>query len=288
MEITSEMIKKLREKTGAGMMDCKRALEASKGDMEAAIEYLRKKGAAVAQKRADRSATEGMIVTRVSADGKLGVVVEVNCETDFVGKSDDFTSFAALVAEVVAKHRPANLDTLHGHTTGAGKKIIEHLNDLLAKVGEKIEVRRFEIVETTQGVVSSYTHLGHKIGVLVEFTGLTVEDCVKGPGRDVAMQIAAMNPMVIGRDQIDKAVVDRELEIYRTQAKNEGKKEQIIERIATGKLEKFYQEVCLLEQTFIKDQGKTVKDVLAEAGKAAGTTPTVRRFLRFHLGEETK
>lgn len=286
MEITSEVIKKLRDKTGAGMMDCKRALEASNGEMEAAIEYLRKKGAAVAQKRADRSAKEGMIVSRVSADAKLGVVVEVNCETDFVGKSDDFTTFAGLVAEVVARHRPPTLDALHGHSTSAGKKVIEHLNDLLAKVGEKIDIRRFEIMDAGDGVVSSYTHLGNKIGVLVEFTGLTAEEAQKGAGRDIAMQIAAMNPSVIGRDQVEKTTVERELEIYRTQAKNEGKKEQVIERIAMGKLEKFYQEVCLLEQTFIKDQGKTVKDVLQEAGKAAGTMPTVRRFIRFHLGEE--
>lgn len=288
MEISSDVIKKLRDKTGAGMMDCKRALEASGGEMEAAIEYLRKKGAAVAQKRADRSAKEGMIVARVSADGKLGVVVEVNCETDFVGKSEDFTSFAGLVAEVVAKHRPASMDALHGHSTTAGKKVVEHLNDLLAKVGEKIDVRRFEILDAGDGVVSSYTHLGNKIGVLVEFAGLSLDDSLKGAGRDIAMQVAAMNPTVVGRDQIDKATIDRELEIYRTQAKNEGKKEQIIDRIAMGKLEKFYQEVCLLEQIFIKDQGKTIKDVLAEAGKASGTTPTVRRFLRFHLGEEQK
>ncbi len=288
MVITSELIKTLRDKTGAGMMDCKRALEASKGDMEGAIEYLRKKGAAVGQKRADRSAKEGMIVTRVSADGKLGVIVEVNCETDFVGKSEDFVSFAGLVAEVVAKHRPASLDALHGHSTDAGKKVIEHLNDLLAKVGEKIEVRRFDIVEASAGVVSSYTHLGNKIGVLVEFSGLSLDASVKGAGRDIAMQVAAMNPTVISRDQISKATIEHELEIYRTQAKNEGKKEQVIDRIAMGKLEKFYQEVCLLEQTFIKDQGKTIKDVLQEAGKAAGTVPTVRRFLRFHLGEEQK
>jgi elongation factor Ts len=286
MEITSEVIKKLRDKTGAGMMDCKRALEASNGDMEAAIEYLRKKGAAVAAKRADRSAKEGMIVTHVSADGKLGVIVEVNCETDFVGRSDDFTTFAGLVAEVVAKHRPASVEVLHGHTTSAGKKVIEHLNDLLAKVGEKIDVRRFDIVDSPDGVVSSYTHLGNKIGVLVEFSGLSKDECVKGTGRDIAMQVAAMNPTVIGRDQIEKATIEHELEIYRTQAKNEGKKEQVIERIAVGKLEKFYQEVCLLEQTFIKDQGKTIKDVLQEAGKAAGTAPAIRRFVRFHLGEE--
>ncbi len=288
MEITSELIKQLRDKSGAGMMDCKRALEASAGNVEAAIEYLRKKGAAVGAKRADRAAKEGVIVTRVSADGTLGVVVEVNCETDFVGRSDDFTHFAGLVAEVVARHRPATLEALHGHTSNAGKSIAEHMNDLLAKVGEKIDVRRFEMIEAKDGVVSSYTHLGNKIGVLVELTGLDAEAALKGVGRDVAMQVAAMNPSVVSRDQVDKKTVDRELEIYRTQAKNEGKKEQIIDKIAMGKLEKYYQEFCLMEQTFIKDPGKTIKDVLAEAAKISGKPSGVRRFIRFHLGGEAQ
>jgi elongation factor Ts len=288
MEITSELIKQLRDKSGAGMMDCKRALEASAGNVEAAIEYLRKKGAAVGAKRADRAAKEGVIVTRVSADGTLGVVVEVNCETDFVGRSDDFTHFAGLVAEVVARHRPATLEALHGHKTNAGKSIAEHMNDLLAKVGEKIDVRRFEMIEAKDGVVSSYTHLGNKIGVLVELAGLDAEAALKGVGRDVAMQVAAMNPSVVSRDQVDKKTVDRELEIYRTQAKNEGKKEQIIDKIAMGKLEKYYQEFCLMEQTFIKDPGKTIKDVLAEAAKTSGKPAGVRRFIRFHLGGEAQ
>jgi elongation factor Ts len=284
MEITSAMIKTLRDKTGAGMMDCKRALESSAGNIEAAIEYLRKKGAAVAAKRADRTAKEGMIVTRVTPDGKTGVIVEVNAETDFVGRSEDFVGFANAVAEGLEKNRPESLEKALGMTLGTGKTVTQALDDLLAKVGEKIEVRRFQIVTSKTGVVSAYTHLGSKIGVLVDVAGIPADAAKAGIGRDVAMQIAAMNPMVVNRTEISKEMVEREQDIYRTQAKNEGKPAQVVDRIAQGKLEKFYQEVALLEQTFIKDPGKTVKEVLAESGKDAG----VAGFVRFHLGEETK
>jgi len=284
MEITSDLIKKLREKTGAGMMDCKRALEATKGDMDAAIEHLRKKGAAVAAKRADRSAKEGMIAARVLPDGKTGVIVEVNCETDFVGKSEDFTGFAGAVADVIAAHKPATLEELVRLPVANGKTVADLTNDLLAKVGEKIDVRRFAVMESTEGTLFSYTHLGSKIGVLVECAGLGNDAAGTTVGRDVAMQIAAMNPMTIGRDGIPKDVVAREMEIYKTQAANEGKPAPIQEKIAHGRLEKFYQEVCLLEQIFIKDGAKTIKDYLAEAGRGA----TVTRFHRFHLGEESK
>lgn len=283
MEITSEMIKKLRDKTGAGMMDCKRALESTGGDMDAAIEYLRKKGAAVGQKRSDRSAKEGVIVTRVGAGGKTGVVVEVNCETDFVGRSDDFMAFGQSVAEAIEMHKPQSLEEIPALTTGAGKKVADLMNDILAKVGEKIEIRRFQIFQSPDGTVTSYTHLGNRIGVLVELVGAAAGS---PQARDIAMQIAAMNPAVITRDQVDKAWVERELDIYRTQAKNEGKPDQIIDKIAQGKLEKFYQEVVLTEQTFIKDPGKTIKDVLKEANPAQPVV--IKRFQRFHLGEETK
>jgi len=284
MEITSAMIKTLRDKTGAGMMDCKRALESSGGNMDAAIEYLRKKGAAVAAKRADRAAKEGMIVTRVNPDGKAGVIVEVNAETDFVGRSEDFVEFSNAVADALEKHRPESVEKALAMTLGTGKTVAQGLDDLLAKVGEKIEVRRFEIVASKTGVVSAYTHLGSKIGVLVDVAGITPDAAKTGIGRDVAMQIAAMNPMVVNRAEIGKEMVERELDIYRTLAKNEGKPAQIVDRIAQGKLEKFYQEVALLEQTFIKDPGKTVKEVLAESG--AGVS--VASFVRFHLGEEAK
>jgi|WetSurMetagenome_2_1015567.scaffolds.fasta_scaffold133729_2 elongation factor Ts len=284
MEITSEIIKQLRDKTGAGMMDCKRALEATAGDMNGAIEYLRKKGAAVAQKRADRSAKEGMIVTKVSPDGKTGVIVEVNCETDFVGKSDDFVAFANAVADAVAAGKPSTVEQLSAVKTASGKTLADLTNDLLAKVGEKIEIRRFQVVEAKGGSVFAYTHLGSKIGVLVECANLANDAAGTTIGRDVAMQVAAMNPMTVGREHVDKDTVSRELEIYKTQAANEGKPAQIQEKIALGRLEKFYQEVCLLEQVFIKDGAKTIRQYIEEAAKGA----TVSAFHRFHLGEEVK
>ncbi len=283
MDITSDMIKKLREKTGAGMMDCKRALEATAGDMDKAIEHLRKKGAAVAQKRSDRTAKEGVIVTRVGNDGKTGVIVEVNCETDFVGRSDDFIRFAQAVAEVIELHKPQSLDTIPALEDRSGKKVANLMNDVLAKVGEKVDIRRYQVFESHNGIVCSYTHLGNRIGVLVEIEGLAANSPV---ARDVAMQIAAMNPAVVLRDQVDKQWVERELDIYRTQAKNEGKPAQILEKIANGKLEKFYQEVVLTEQTFIKDPGKTIRDVLHETNPS--NPVVVKRFQRFHLGEETR
>jgi elongation factor Ts len=287
MEITSETIKKLRDRTGAGMMDCKRALEASAGDMEKAIEYLRKKGAAVGQKRADRAAKEGAIATRVSADGKRGVIVEVNSETDFVGRSEDFVNFGHLIAEAIEKHKPGSLDQIQTLSV-RGKTVAEHLNDLLAKVGEKVEIRRYVILETPDGRISSYTHLGNKIGVLVEIAGAAQSGSSDTVGRDIAMQVAAMNPMVISRDRIEPSVVEAELEVYRSQAKNEGKPDKIVDRIAQGKLDKFYQEVVLMEQTFIKDGGKTVKDYLQDAAGPGGGPLVVRNFTRYHLGEEIR
>jgi len=167
-----------------------------------------------------------------------------------------------------------------------GKTIAELQNDMLSKVGEKIEIRRFQVVEARDGVVSAYTHLGNKLGVLVELQG--PPGAANGVGRDVAMQVAAMNPLVVSRDQIGKEIVARELEVYMAQAKNEGKPDHIVEKIAAGRLEKFYQEVCLLEQTYIKDGGKTVRDVLQEEAQKAGTPIAVRRYLRYHLGEDVK
>jgi len=287
MDITTDIIKRLRERTGAGMMDCKRALESTGGDMEKAIDYLRKKGAAVGAKRADRSAKEGVIVTRVSPDAKSGVILEVNCETDFVGRSEDFIKFASTVAGVVQQQKPSTVEQLAG-LRAEGKTVAELLNDMLAKVGEKIEIRRFNLAESPDGTLSVYTHLGSKIGVLVELSGITATDAATGIGRDIAMQIAAMNPSVIARDQVEKSLIDREMEVYKTQAKNEGKPDHILEKIATGRLEKFYQEVCLVEQTFIKDGGKTVKEYLHEASAKSGKPVAVRKFYRYHLGEEVK
>lgn len=278
MAITSEQVKFLREKTGAGIMDCKRALEESSGDIEKAIDYLRKKGAATAEKRAGKMAKEGVIVTCVAEDGKRGVIVEVNCETDFVARGEDFVNFANAVAEVIDRHYPSTLAQVQDLSTPSGKKVSEMLKELLAKVGEKIEIRRFTLFESIDGTIGAYTHMGSKIGVLVELAGLGGSNDGEVLSRDIAMQITAMNPQYIRREEVEKDIINREMDIYRTQAKNEGKPEEVIERIATGRLEKFFQEVCLLEQTFIKDSGKTVNELL-------GNTGSVRRFRRFHLGE---
>jgi elongation factor Ts len=191
------------------------------------------------------------------------------------------------VAEVVEQGAPAGPDQLLAAPTPGGKTVKQLMDDLLAKVGEKVEVRRFLTFDSADGVVCAYTHLGNKIGVLVELGGNGDAATVTVPGRDVAMQVAAMNPMVISREQLGKEILDKELEIYRTQAANEGKPAQIVDRIAQGRLEKFYQEVCLLEQTFIKDPGKTVREYL-QGASVGGTALSVRRFQRFHLGEETK
>ena len=285
MVITSALIKQLRDKTGVGMMDCKRALEATEGNIDAAIEHLRKKGAAIGQKRADRVAKEGVIITRVGDNAKTGAIVEINCETDFVARSEDFLCFASAVATAVQEKQPDNVDAVNALVTSTGKTVADLQNDLLARVGEKVEVRRFAIFETNNGLISSYTHLGNKIGVLGDIGGLSFDDANLGVGRDVAMQIAAMNPLVISRDQIDKNLIEREMEIYRTQARNENRPATIVDRIATGRLEKFYQEVCLLEQTFIKDSGMTVDDYLREGGVRSGQVVSVNRFHRFYLGE---
>lgn len=280
MAITSEQVKLLRDKTGAGMMDCKKALEESAGDTDKAIDYLRKKGAATAQKRADKVAKEGIIITKVSADNKLGIILEISCETDFVARGNDFVNFSNLAANVIIKNQPATPEQLLQTNADNNKNISAHLNDLMAKIGEKIDVRRFAVMKTNDGHISAYTHLGNKIGVLVELN--PDMDKAEQIGRDIAMQVAAMNPQFVSRDQIMIDVIQRELEIYRTQAKNEGKPDQVVEKIANGKLEKFYQEVCLTEQIFIKDSSKTVKDVLSEAGNNL----TLKKFERFHLGEE--
>ncbi len=282
MAITVAMIKKLRDNTGVGMMDCKKALEETKGDMDAAVEYLRKKGAAVAAKRADRAAREGMIITRVSDDRTTAMVLEVNCETDFVGRSDDFAAFAKAVASTIMSAKPANVEALMVLASPEGKPLAAMQNDLLAKVGEKIEVRRFHMLESREGMFSAYTHAGNKIGVLVEAVGFNQEQSTRGVGKEVAMQIAAMNPSVVSREQVPRAVIDQEMEIYRTQAKNEGKPQQILDKIAAGRLEKFYQDTVLLEQGFIMDAGKTVGEVVREAHPQAA----VKAFVRYELGVE--
>lgn len=276
-------VKALRDKTGAGMADCKKALDESNGDMQAAIEWLRKRGAASASKRADREAKEGIVVAKTSADGTVAAMVEVNCETDFVARNEEFVNFANAICDTILAQDIKNEDELWTITVG-DKTLGNFRDEILAKFSERIELRRFERI-VTNGHITDYTHAGSRLGVLVEFGGAKLGDNTKPLTRDIAMQIAAMQPMFVDRSQVDSSTLEKELEIYKQQAIQEGKKEDIAERIAQGKLGKFYEEQVLIEQTFVKDPNRKVSDVVAEIGKVSGGDVKVVRFHRFNLGE---
>ena len=285
MAITAAQVNDLRQRTGAGMMDCKRALEESNGDIQKAIEILRKKGASVAAKRAEKSANEGLVVTKISDDSKSGTILEINCETDFVAKSEDFVNLSNFVTDIVHNQKPKNVEELLNENSNVQDK----LNEVLGKVGEKIEISRFDILEANNGLLVDYIHPGSKLGVLVKFDEVKDgKDELSVIGKDIAMQVAAMNPISIKREDVPKDVVDKELEIYKELAKKEGKPEQILEKIALGRLNKFYQENVLMEQAFIKDNSKTVGDLLKEFNSKHGSNTKVTKFDRFHLGDEKK
>ncbi len=288
MAINSELVKQLREKTGAGMMDCKKALEETGGDFEKAIEYLRKKGAAVAAKRAEKSANEGLVLTRLSEDSKTASIIELNCETDFVARSDAFVELANKIADVVFINNLKSLDELL-NTAVDGLTVADLINEAIGKIGEKIQLSRFKKVNIENGSIVDYIHPGSKLGVLVifEYTKPVPTD-FRTFGRDIAMQVAAMKPLTISRDEVDKELVEKEIEIYKTQARNEGKPEQVLDKIAQGKLEKFYQEVCLLEQLFVKDGSKAVGELIKSYNEANNTDVKVKQFIRFHLADEKK
>jgi elongation factor Ts len=280
MEITAAMVKELRDKTGAGMMDCKKALGESNGNMQEAIEYLRKKGAATAEKRSDRSANEGVVITEIN-NGE-GFIIEVNCETDFVARSEDFLGFANRALALVKGSKPADVDALLALESD-GLSLNDRLTEIIGKIGEKIEVRRFATFNS-DGSIIEYIHPGAKLGVMLEIQGIAGNDDVTKLGKDLAMQVAAMNPIAIDRDAVPQDVRDKEIEIYRQQAAEQGKPENMLDRIAEGKLNKYFQEFTLLEQTFLRDTTKTVKDHIAEVAKAVGAELKVTRFERFQVG----
>ncbi len=285
MAITAAQVNELRQKTGAGMMDCKKALTEADGNFEKAIEILRKKGAAVAAKRAERTAKEGMVLTKISDDKQTGVIVEVNCETDFVANSEDFTKFAKNVLEAVSSSKPANVDDL----LEKNLSIKDQFDELLGKVGEKIQISRLSIDEAPNGEVIDYVHLGSKLGVLVKFDNIgDKKDEFFNLGKDIAMQVAAMKPICVYREEVQKDLIEKEIEIYKEISRKEGKPEQILDKIAQGKLNKFYQENCLSEQAFIKDNTKTVTDLIKEFNSKHGTDVKINHFHRFHLGDEKK
>ena len=268
--ISAAMVRDLREKTGAGMMDCKKALTETGGDMQKAIDYLREKGIAKAAKKSGRIAAEGACAAYVSEDGKFGAVTEINCETDFTANNSDFRALVKKITEHVAKTNPADLDALNASVIEGKKTVADLVTEATATIGEKISVRRFVRYEGEK--VVSYIHMGGKIGVLVALDGGTDE-----LGKDVAMQIAASNPSAIDRNSVDAAELEHEKEILRKQALEEGKPEKIVEKMVEGRINKFYKEVCLVEQIFVKDNEKTVKDVLGKV--------KVLAFTRYQLGE---
>lgn len=285
MTITAAQVNELRQKTGAGMMDCKKALTEANGDFEKAIEILRKKGAAVAAKRAERSANEGIVATKVSEDHKYGVIVELNCETDFVAKSEDFVKLAKEVLEKTYQLKPDSVEEL----LNKDPQLNVHVTDVMGKVGEKVEVRRLAKVEAPNGFIMDYVHFGSKLGVLLTFDNVsTVNDELLTLSRDIAMQIAAMNPISVYREEVPQHIVDKEIEIYKELSRKEGKPENMLEKIAQGRLNKFFQENCLYEQAFVKDNSKSIKTLIDEYNKKYNAQIKIFHFKRFHLGDENK
>jgi len=274
MAITASMVKELRERTSAGMMECKKALSESDGDMEAAVQLLRTSGAAKADKKAGRVAAEGVVSIYISDDKKLGVIVEVNSETDFVAKGDDFQNFAADIAAVVAATNPADLDALNATKLASGETVDETRRALIAKLGENITVRRFERVEASgDAEISSYQH-GLKIGVLVNSTGGN-----ENLGKDLAMHVAALKPMCVSTDEVPADAVEKEKEVFSAQAAESGKPPEIIEKMITGRINKFLNEVALHGQDFVKDPATSIGKLL----KAENAT--VVAFTRVEVGE---
>jgi len=276
-QITAADVKKLREMTGAGMMDCKKALAACEGDIDASVDYLRKNGLAAASKKAGRVAAEGMVAAL--ADGGTGIVIEVNAETDFSSKNEKFTSFVEEVAKLALREKPADLDALNALDLN-GSSVQETLTQLIATVGENMAIRRFELAEVPGGVVSAYVHGGGKIGVLIGISGGN-SDALQELGRGVAMHVAAVNPQYIKREQVSEDAVQRERAVLSERAAASGKPAEIVDKIVTGQLNKFYSEVCLLEQDYVMDSDKTV----GKAVKAAQADADIVAMQRFQLGE---
>ncbi|MCX8080630.1 MAG: translation elongation factor Ts [Bacteroidia bacterium] len=274
MAITAADVNKLRQQTGAGMMDCKKALEETNGDFEAAIDYLRKKGAKVAANRQDREAKEGVVLAKVNDDNTKGVVVAVNCETDFVAKNQDFISFVQKIAEIALQHTPADIESLKKLPYDNNISVHDKLMEQVGKIGEKIDIGYYQSVHCPY--VVSYIHPGNRLAVVVGFNKKTDEEV----GFNVAMQAAAMSPVAIDKDDVDPKLVERELEIAREQVRAEGKPENMVDKIAEGKLNKFYKESTLLNQEFFIDSKLTVRQYLQNSDKEL----TVTHLKRFSLG----
>ena len=273
MAITAALVKELRERTGPGMMECKAALVEANGDIEAAIEAMRKSGQAKAAKKSGRTAAEGVIMIQIADDGKNGVMVEINCETDFVAKDSNFLEFAEAVTAAALNSGAADAESLAGQALASGETVDAAREALVAKIGENIQVRRLVRFDGAEGALHSYRH-GGRIGVVVELVGGD-----ETLGRDIAMHIAASNPMSLSADQVPAATLDKEREIFKAQALDSGKPEAIVEKMIEGRVRKFLEEVTLLGQPFVKNPDQTVAQLLKQAGAE------VRRFTRLEVGE---
>lgn len=283
MAFTAKDVAALREMSGAGMMDCKKALVECDGDMEKAMDFLREKSLAASAKKASRIAAEGLVSSYISEDGKTGVIVEMNCETDFVAKNDAFKNLIADIAKHIAKKQPATVEELmqQSYVNDETKTIDVIINEAVAKIGEKITIRRFVIYNAKNGFVDSYIHMNGSTGVLIEVENMDNTPENKTVLHDIAMHIAAAKPSYIRREEVDSSELDKEKEILRAQALNEGKPEKIVEKMVEGRINKFYEEICLMEQPFVKDSSMKIAQYLETGSKDA----KIARFVLYLMGE---
>ncbi|MFZ4524685.1 MAG: translation elongation factor Ts [Chlorobium sp.] len=286
-QTSAKDVKNLRDITGAGMMDCKKALDETGGDVQQAIDYLRKKGAALAAKRADRDAREGMVSIKLTQDHKSGVMLELNCETDFVARGEDFTAFTAALGDLALANSSTSPEALLPLTLGeayGGETVDDAMKTMTGKLGEKINLKRLAFYNAPDGLVEGYIHPGAKLGTIIQID-TDKPDSVRELAKDLAMQIAAASPIVVDRSFVPADYIAKESEIYRQQALEQGKKEAFVDKIVTGRLEKYYQDVVLSEQSFIKDDKIKVSEVLSEFRKKHQATVDVIGFVRYQLGE---
>ena len=293
MAITAAMVKELREISGAGMMDCKKALTATEGDMDKAMEFLREKGLSTAQKKASRIAAEGIVMLKVAEDSKKAVAVEVNAETDFVAKNEKFQGYVAQVAEQALETEAADIDAFLAEPWkfDTSKTVNEALAGQVAVIGENMKIRRFQKVEEENGFVASYTHMGGKIGVLVDVVTDVVNDEIKEMAKNVAMQVAALNPKYTNRNEVSEEYIAHEKEILMAQIQNDPKEsqkpEKVIQGMISGRINKELKEICLLDQVYVKaeDGKQSVEKYVAEVAKANGANVTIKGFVRYETGE---
>ena len=283
--ISAQLVKELREMTGAKMMDCKKALVETDGNIDKAVEFLREKGLADAAKKSGRVAAEGIVKTYITENKKAGAVLEFNCETDFVAINEEFVAFADKLAKIVGEASVATVEELLNEKIEGETTVSESLKALIAKLGENMSVRRFTKFSIENGLVKSYIHGGGRIGVLVEVACDKDSEIVDEVAKEVCMQIAAANPLFLSKDDVDTTSMEKEKEIYRVQALNEGKPENIVEKMVVGRIQKYFKEVCLLEQLWVKDGDKSITKFIEEKSKEVGSPIKVTRFVRYERGE---